>query len=194
MAIQFSGEKKKMQASTYSSVKGSLGFGVLNHKRVLLGFGESGNKKSFGRRSLYMTDKTSCFGGISLSSVAMGGQFGCARRGFDGIFRSSVKPRSVRAQASGLSITIWIILVLSIDYYEMVSVIKFCNLKQVYIGSLLLFYPGCLSLTVCQFWHLISCIKVIFQWVLTVYHFNPEIMVNFWMDVSVNLETCGFLT
>ena len=93
-----------MQAS-YASVKGTLGVGVQNQKRVFLGFGEVRNRGSSGLRSLCMIDRSTCCGGLSLSSVAMGAKLGAVRKGVNGVFGSSAKPRSVKAQATGLFIT-----------------------------------------------------------------------------------------
>lgn len=91
-----------MQASSYSSVKG--GFGIQNQRKGLLGFGELRNRTSSRSRSLCMADRRSCCGGLSLSSVAKGVELARARMGVDGIFGSSARPRSVKAQASGLFI------------------------------------------------------------------------------------------
>ena len=85
-----------MQASTYA-VKGGIGFGVQKRTRILKGFGES-QKPSLGLR---MTDRTTCCG-LRLSSIAMEAELTSARVGANGIFRSLAKPRSVKAQASGL--------------------------------------------------------------------------------------------
>jgi hypothetical protein len=85
-----------MQASTYA-VKGGIGFGVQKRTRILKGFGES-QKPSLGLR---MTDRTACCG-LRLSSIAMEAELTSARVGANGIFRSLAKPRSVKAQASGL--------------------------------------------------------------------------------------------
>lgn len=95
-----------MQATSYASVKG--GFGIQNQRKGLLGFGELRNRTSSGLRStLCMADRRSCFGGLSLSSVAMGAELTRARIGVDGIFGSSARPRSVKAQASGLLIVFY---------------------------------------------------------------------------------------
>lgn len=93
-----------MQAS-YVSVKGSLGVGDQNQKRVLLSFGEVRNRGSSGLRKLCMTDRSTCCGGLSLKSVAMGAKLAGVRMGVNGVFGSSAKPRSVKAQATGLFIT-----------------------------------------------------------------------------------------
>ncbi|KAG2710730.1 hypothetical protein I3843_04G041200 [Carya illinoinensis] len=85
---------KKMQASTYA-VKGSIGFGVQKRTQVLKRFDEFG-KPSLGLR---MTDRTACCG-LRLNSIAMEAELTRARLGSNGIFRSSVKPRSLKAQAS----------------------------------------------------------------------------------------------
>ncbi|EXC20499.1 Plastidic glucose transporter 4 [Morus notabilis] len=86
-----------MQASAYPSVKGGkIGFVVQNQRRVLLNLGESTS-----RRSLSMTGGTACCGGLSLNSMAsMGVELGRTRLGVNGIFGSSAKPRSLKAQAS----------------------------------------------------------------------------------------------
>ncbi|PON53095.1 Sugar/inositol transporter [Parasponia andersonii] len=90
-----------MQASANPGVKGSLGFGTQNQRRVLLGLGESRSRRRVSvLKSQCMTDRSSCCGGLSLSSVTMGVELGRARVGVDRIFGSSAKPRSVRAQAS----------------------------------------------------------------------------------------------
>lgn len=91
-----------MQASTYA-VKGDVGFGVQKRTRVLKRFGELG-KPSLGLR---MTDSTPCCG-LRLSSIAMEAELTGARLGATGIFRSSAKPRSVKAQASGSFVTVLI--------------------------------------------------------------------------------------
>lgn len=98
-----------MQAPYAASVKGGLGvIGVPNQrKRVLLGFGEVRNRTSSGLRSLCMTDRSSCCAGLSLSSVAMGAELARARVAINGVFGSSAKPRSVKAQATGLFITVF---------------------------------------------------------------------------------------
>ncbi|XP_062150609.1 plastidic glucose transporter 4 [Alnus glutinosa] len=82
-----------MQASAYA-VKGGIGFGVQNRPTLLKGFGEFG-KSSLGFR---MTDRTACCG-VRLSSIAMEAELTGARLGAS--FRSSARPRSVKAQASG---------------------------------------------------------------------------------------------
>jgi len=84
-----------MQASTFT-VKGGIGFGVQKRTRILNGFGES-KKPSLGLR---MTDRSACCG-LRTSSTAMETELTGARVGAYGIFRSSAKPRSVKAQASG---------------------------------------------------------------------------------------------
>lgn len=88
-----------MQASAYPSVKGGkIGFVVQNQRRVLLNLGESTS-----RRSLSMTGGIACCGGLSLNSMAsMGVELGRTRLGVNGIFGSSAKPRSLKAQASCL--------------------------------------------------------------------------------------------
>ncbi|PON39613.1 Sugar/inositol transporter [Trema orientale] len=90
-----------MQASANPGVKGALGFGTQNQRRVLLGLGESRSRRRVSvLESQYMTDRSSCCGGLSLNSVTMGVELGRARVGVDRIFGSSAKPRSVKAQAS----------------------------------------------------------------------------------------------
>lgn len=90
-----------MQASANPGVKGGLGFGTQNQRRVLLGLGESRSRRRVSvLKSQYMTDRSSCCGGLSLNSVTMGVELGRARVGVDRIFGSSAKPRSVKAQAS----------------------------------------------------------------------------------------------
>ncbi|XP_030507559.1 plastidic glucose transporter 4 isoform X1 [Cannabis sativa] len=90
-----------MQASTYSAVKGRVGFGAEHQRRVSLGLGESTSRRRVSMlRSQYMTDRSSCCGGLSLNSATMGIELGRARMGVDGIFGSSAKSRSVKAQAS----------------------------------------------------------------------------------------------
>ncbi|KAF5457468.1 hypothetical protein F2P56_021568 [Juglans regia] len=83
-----------MQASTYV-VKGGIGFGVQKRTKVLKRFVEFG-KPSLGLR---MTDRTACCG-LRLNSIAMEAELTSARLGSNGIFRSSVKSRSLKAQAS----------------------------------------------------------------------------------------------
>ncbi|KAF5479914.1 hypothetical protein F2P56_000697 [Juglans regia] len=83
-----------MQAST-CVVKGGIGFGAQNRTKVLKGFGEFG-KPSLG---LGMTERTAC-SVLRLSSTPMKDTLTSARLGVNGVFRSSVKPRSVKAQAS----------------------------------------------------------------------------------------------
>ncbi|KAL5538829.1 hypothetical protein UlMin_042758, partial [Ulmus minor] len=100
LVIQAENSRYKMQASAYTTVKGSIDFGVQNQRRVLLGLGESRNTGVSGFRNLCMTDRSNCCGGLSLSSVAMGTELVRTRFGVDGIFGSSAKFRSVRAQAS----------------------------------------------------------------------------------------------
>lgn len=87
-----------MQATTYA-VKGGIGFGVQKRPTLLKGFGE------FGRPSLgfRMTDRTACCG-LRLGSIAMEAELTGARLG--ATFRSSAKPRSVKAQASGVFVTV----------------------------------------------------------------------------------------
>ncbi|XP_030952608.1 plastidic glucose transporter 4-like [Quercus lobata] len=83
-----------MQTSTFT-VKGGIGFGVQKRTRILNGFGES-KKPSLGLR---MTDRSACCG-LRTSSTAMETELTGARVGAYGIFRSSAKPRSVKAQAT----------------------------------------------------------------------------------------------
>lgn len=87
-----------MQSSAYA-VKGGIGFGFQDRPTLLKGFGE------FGKSSLAfrMTDRTACCG-VRLSSIAMEAELTGARLGAS--FRSSAKPRSVKAQASGLFVTV----------------------------------------------------------------------------------------
>ncbi|XP_021801450.1 plastidic glucose transporter 4 [Prunus avium] len=88
-----------MQASTYGALKGSVGFGVQNQKRVS-GFGELRNRISTVSRNLCVTDGSTCCAGLSLSSAAMGAKLAGLRTGFDGISMSKLKARSVQARAS----------------------------------------------------------------------------------------------
>nr|XP_042970192.1 plastidic glucose transporter 4-like isoform X1 [Carya illinoinensis]XP_042970193.1 plastidic glucose transporter 4-like isoform X1 [Carya illinoinensis]KAG2715010.1 hypothetical protein I3760_03G056400 [Carya illinoinensis]KAG2715011.1 hypothetical protein I3760_03G056400 [Carya illinoinensis]KAG2715012.1 hypothetical protein I3760_03G056400 [Carya illinoinensis]KAG6659824.1 hypothetical protein CIPAW_03G063000 [Carya illinoinensis]KAG6659825.1 hypothetical protein CIPAW_03G063000 [Carya len=83
-----------MQASTCAA-KGGIGCGVQNRTKVLKGFGEFG-KPSLG---FGMTEKTAC-SVLRLSSIPMRDTLTSARLGVNGVFRSSVKPRSIKAQAS----------------------------------------------------------------------------------------------
>lgn len=96
-----------MQASTYGALKGSVGFGVQNQKRVS-GFGELRNRISTVSRNLCVTDGSTCCAGLSLSSAAMGAKLAGLRTGFDGISMSKLKARSVQARASGLLIALLI--------------------------------------------------------------------------------------
>lgn len=89
-----------MQSSTYA-VKGGVAFGVQNRATLLKAFGESG-KVSLG---FGMTDRTACCG-LRLGSIAMEAELTGARLGATGIFRPSAKLRSVKAQASGLFVTL----------------------------------------------------------------------------------------
>ncbi|CAL9012691.1 unnamed protein product [Prunus brigantina] len=88
-----------MQASTYGALKGSVGFGVQNQRRVS-GFGELRNRTSTVSRNLCVTHRSTCCAGLSLSSVAMGAKLAGLRTGFDGISISTLKARSVQARAS----------------------------------------------------------------------------------------------
>ena len=94
--LNFQVKRKKMQASTFA-VKGGIGFGVQKRTRISNGFGEF-KKPSLGLR---MTDRSACCG-LRTSSTAMETELTSARVGAYGIFRSSAKPRSVKAQATGL--------------------------------------------------------------------------------------------
>ncbi|KAB2611879.1 plastidic glucose transporter 4-like [Pyrus ussuriensis x Pyrus communis] len=90
-----------MQASTYGSVKGKLGFEDQNQRRVL-GFGELKNRASTGSRNLWVAERRTCSGGLSLRATtpAMGAKLAGLRMGSDGISMSTLKPRSVQAHAS----------------------------------------------------------------------------------------------
>ena len=94
-----------MQASTFPWVKGGIGtgfgFGAQNKRRVLVGLSESKCRR---RVSVLMSDRASCCGGLSLNSMASGIELGRSRMGFGS--SSSAKPRSVKAQASGLNFTL----------------------------------------------------------------------------------------
>lgn len=82
-----------MQASTYGSIREKLVFGVkVQQQRRVLGFGD------FRRTSLCMTDKA------TVLTSAMGAKLARPGIGFDGISMNSLKPRSLRAQASGMFI------------------------------------------------------------------------------------------
>lgn len=98
-----------MQASYAPSVNGSLGVTAVQNqkKRVLLGFGEVRNRTRSGLRNLCMTGRSTCCAGLSRSSVAMGAELARARVAINGVFGSSAKPRSVKAQATGLFITVF---------------------------------------------------------------------------------------
>ncbi|KAB2612474.1 plastidic glucose transporter 4 [Pyrus ussuriensis x Pyrus communis] len=90
-----------MQASTYGSVNGKLGFDVQNQKRVL-GFGELRNRTRTGRRNLFIAERRTCCGGLSLRSAAQvtGAKIAGLTMGSDGISVATLKARSVQAQAS----------------------------------------------------------------------------------------------
>ncbi|XP_004288655.1 PREDICTED: plastidic glucose transporter 4 [Fragaria vesca subsp. vesca] len=78
-----------MQASTFGSIREKLVFGVkVQQQRRVLGFGD------FRRTSLCMTDKA------TVLTSAMGAKLARPGIGFDGISMNSLKPRSLRAQAS----------------------------------------------------------------------------------------------
>ncbi|XP_058180460.1 plastidic glucose transporter 4-like [Rhododendron vialii] len=88
-----------MQASTYA-VKPSVGLEIQS-RRVLPGFVESRNRKSLPPSiDLRMTDRYNCFG-FRLGSGPMESELPYVRIGVNGVSPSSVKSRSVRAQASG---------------------------------------------------------------------------------------------
>ncbi|KAM1078366.1 hypothetical protein ACFX19_026046 [Malus domestica] len=90
-----------MQASTYGSAKGKLGFEDQNQRRVL-GFGELKHRASTGSRNLWVAERRTCSGGLSLRATtpAMVAKLAGLRMGSDGISMSTLKPRSVHAQAS----------------------------------------------------------------------------------------------
>ncbi|XP_062004582.1 plastidic glucose transporter 4 [Rosa rugosa] len=79
-----------MQASTYGSIREKLVLGVqVKQQRKVLG-------SSTGLKNLCMTDKATGFGGLKLTSAAMGANLGR----LDGISMTSLKPRSVKAHAA----------------------------------------------------------------------------------------------
>ncbi|KAE9463350.1 hypothetical protein C3L33_04741, partial [Rhododendron williamsianum] len=89
-----------MQASTYA-VKPSVGLEIQS-RRVLPGFVESRRRKSLAPSiDLRMTDRSNCFG-FRLGSGPMWSELPYMRIGIDGVSPSSVKTRSVTAQASGM--------------------------------------------------------------------------------------------
>lgn len=94
-----------MQASTYA-VKTSACFEAGNRRRVTAGFAEfkSSNVALNGNtsRSICMRDKTAC-SGLCLDAADMGMKLTRAGCGVESLFRSTAKPRSVKAQASGSS-------------------------------------------------------------------------------------------
>lgn len=88
-----------MQASTLT-VKGTTCFGV-QKKTVVPGFSRFRSRSAPRHRSIFMTNRTSCFG-LRLGSVTMETELTNTRIAISSIFGSSAKPRSVTAQASGL--------------------------------------------------------------------------------------------
>ncbi|CAK9149852.1 unnamed protein product [Ilex paraguariensis] len=86
-----------MQASTFA-VKGNLGFNIKNH-RVLPELGEFWRRRSSALNDHCMKERNSCFG-LRVDSVSMGAELVRARASVQSAFRSSVKARSVKAQAS----------------------------------------------------------------------------------------------
>ena len=90
-----------MQASTFA-VKGNLGFNIKNH-RVLPELGEFWRRRRSALNDHCMKERNSCFG-LRVDSVSMGAELVRARASVQSAFRSSVKARSVKAQASGLCI------------------------------------------------------------------------------------------
>lgn len=94
------GKLVKMQAASIA-VRGNLGFEVGN-RRVLAGFGEFRKRRSLGG-GVHMSERSSCFGLRFGSDNSMRIELGGMRNGAESVFgSSSVKNRSVRAQAAGL--------------------------------------------------------------------------------------------
>ena len=90
-----------MQASTHL-IKGNLGFD-LSKRRVLPCFGDVRERNLTLNRNLCIRSG-SISSGLSSGAVPMGAELTCARNGIETVVRSSVKSRSVKAQASGLSL------------------------------------------------------------------------------------------
>lgn len=86
-----------MQASTFT-VKGNIGFGLQN-RRIIQGVGDL-RSRTLARKSLRMTERSSCFG-VGMDSASMGIELGRARRTVQSVFGSSAKARSHRVRASG---------------------------------------------------------------------------------------------
>ncbi|XP_060191446.1 plastidic glucose transporter 4 [Lycium barbarum] len=87
-----------MQASSFT-VKGNIGFGLQN-RRILPGFGDLHSRTTLARKSIRMTETSSCFG-VNMDSTSMGIELGRARRTVQSVFGSSAKARSHRIRASG---------------------------------------------------------------------------------------------
>lgn len=88
----------KMQASTFT-VKGNIAVEVQN-RRVLPDFAEIRKTSTSARNQCLKNRGTFCR--LKLGSVAMGAELARARTSVESVFRSSLKARSIRAQASGL--------------------------------------------------------------------------------------------
>ncbi|KAG5623624.1 hypothetical protein H5410_008842 [Solanum commersonii] len=86
-----------MQTSTFT-VKGNTGFGLQN-RRILQGVSDLRGRNLAGK-SLWMTERNSCFG-VSMDSASMGIELGRARRTVQSVFGSSAKARSHRVRAAG---------------------------------------------------------------------------------------------
>lgn len=86
-----------MQASTFT-VKGNIGFGLQN-RRIIQGVGDL-RSRTLARKSLRMTERSSCFG-VGMDSTSVGIELGRARRTVQSVFGSSAKARSHRVRASG---------------------------------------------------------------------------------------------
>lgn len=88
-----------MQASTFS-VRGGVGFEISNRSgRVLSGFGDIRSR----RISVAKIARESRCNSLRFGSLGMGAELTRAVSSVGSVFGKSVKARSVRAQASGLS-------------------------------------------------------------------------------------------
>ncbi|XVF20768.1 hypothetical protein REPUB_Repub12eG0031500 [Reevesia pubescens] len=87
-----------MQASTHL-IKGNLGF-ELSKRRVLPCFGKVRERDLTLTRNLCIPSGSIC-SGLSSGAVPMGAELARARSGIETVVRSSLKSRSLKAQASG---------------------------------------------------------------------------------------------
>lgn len=92
-----------MQASTHL-FKGNLGFDLSN-RNFLPRFGVVIKRNSTLNRNLCIRSD-SIRNGLSSGAVSMGANIARGRNGIDTVVRSSLKSRSVKAQASGLSLSL----------------------------------------------------------------------------------------